>query len=280
MQFPKMIGEFTRRDDKPNAINSGALYELKVQMSVPFEQERMLRVYLPEDYDENETYPVMYMTDGQNAVDRFLSAYGEWDIDDHISNLIKEGYKSFIVVGLDCPKKPFNRVREYVLASSPYHMFGKSIHGYGRDYARYLLEVVKPLIDSTFSTRKEKEFTAFAGSSMGGLCAFEMGSLYQDIFGFLLVFSPSFAFFKWSEYLIEVEERNIAINAQKYYFYCGGRELDDRLLPGTVKMYEYMKSIGFDDEHNALLLDYVQPHNEAAWSYHFEDAIRFWNIKK
>ena len=118
--LPNKIGQFKKYTKTPNAISCGTLYTLKVKVDVPFEQERTLRVYLPEDYDGQKRYPVLYMCDAQNIVDAYTTAYGEWDIDDHMHQLLKQKHRSFIVAGLDCPYVPFHRMREYVVASSHY----------------------------------------------------------------------------------------------------------------------------------------------------------------
>lgn len=274
--LPTKIKEFVRYDKKPNAIKYGTLYTRVMHMEVPYEQKRTLRVYLPEGFSFDKSYPVMYMCDAQNIVDRYTSAYGEWDFDEHIHNLLKQGYPSFIIVGFDCPKNPFNRAREYTMSETHFKSHGKDVKGYGQDYAKYMINVIKPLIDQTFPTIQEQEYTAFGGSSMGGLCAFDIASLYPETFGFSLSFSPAFFVLKTDLYKKEVANRTFYPNEQKYFFFSGCKDLDARILPGTVNMYRYMKKIGFDDEHVALVVDSEYGHCEAAWSAYVEKAIKFW----
>ena len=110
----KYIGPFKLYNKKPNDIKYGHIYTLQVKLPVPFEKERTVRIYLPEGYNSNRKYPVMFMTDGQNIVDKYTSAYGAWDIDVRQHELIKEGFTPFIVVGIDCPKtNPIYRNMEY-----------------------------------------------------------------------------------------------------------------------------------------------------------------------
>lgn len=276
--LPTKIGEFTKYTKTPNAISSGTLYTMTVHMDVPFEQKRTLRVYLPEDFDFNQRYPVMYMCDAQNIVDRYTSAYGEWDFDDHMHNLLRQGSRSFIIVGLDCPVDVYHRVEEYTLSKSHFKKY-RHAKGYGDKYAKYIMNVIKPLIDKTFPTEKSQEYTAFGGSSMGGICAFEMVTRFPEVFGFCLSFSPAFYIMKSDEYQKETEARKFYPNEQKYYFFTGGKDLDAKIIPGTIKMYRYMKKIGFDDEHVALTVDSEFGHCEAAWSAYVEKAIKFW-LKK
>ena len=273
--LPDKIGRFTKYTKTPNAIKYGTLYTLTVNVDVPFEQKRTLRVYLPEDYDQTKRYPVLYMCDAQNIVDRYTSAYGEWDIDEHMHALIKEGKKSFIVAGLDCPKAPAHRIREYSLSNAPI-IYRKVSKPYGKLYSEYIINVIKPLIDKTFKTLKDRENTGFGGSSMGGLCAFDMVSLYPEVFSFALCFSPAFLVLKRREYFDEVRKRTFYPDEQKFYLYTGGADLDAKILPGTIKMYKELKKRGFDENHLALLVDSEVGHCEASWSKYFKNAIRFW----
>lgn len=276
--LPTKIGEFTKYTKTPNAIKYGTLYTREVKMDVPFEQKRTLRVYLPEDFDPNKRYPVIYMCDAQNIVDKYTSAYGEWDFDECMHKLIENGYRSVMVVGLDCPKKVSNRIREYTMNKAHFNSKTQFL-GYGDRYANYIVNVIKPMIDETFPTEKNREWTAFGGSSMGGLCAFDIVSLYPGTFYFSLSFSPAFFVLKGNEYKKEISKRTFYPNEQKYYFFTGGADLDAKIMPGTIKMYNYMKKLGFDNEHVALLVDTERGHCEASWSHYLYNAMTFW-LKK
>lgn len=279
--MPEHIEDFVKYNKKPNAIKFGTLYTKEVKMEVPHEQKRTLRVYLPEDYNPKDRYPVIYMCDAQNIVDRHTSAYGEWDIDEHMHSLIKKGYHSFIVVGCDCPVKPFNRMREYTMNDAHFratHM--APIKGYGKKYADYIINVIKPMIDKTFATLPEREYTAFGGSSMGGLCAFDIVSMYPKTFSFALSFSPAFFVMRQREYKKDVASRTFNPQESKYYFFSGGKDLDAKILPGTVAMYDYLRKNGFDDNHVGLIVDSEVGHCEASWSKYFQKAMEFWLIRK
>ena len=107
------IGPFKLYTNSPNDIQFGKLYTMEVELPIFYSKKRIVRVYLPEDFDKNKKYPVLFMADGQNIVDKFTSAFCAWDIDVHQHNLIQQGYPSFIVVGIDCPKDPVHRALEY-----------------------------------------------------------------------------------------------------------------------------------------------------------------------
>jgi predicted alpha/beta superfamily hydrolase len=63
--------------------------------------------------------------------------------------------------------------------------------GKADDYGRLLVEAIKPLIDSTYRTKPEPEYTGLAGSSLGGLVSMYLGLTHSDTFTRLGVISPS-----------------------------------------------------------------------------------------
>ena len=68
-------------------------------------RDRMVRVYLPEDYDEREDkrYAVLYMHDGHNLFFDDTASYGDaWRVQNAVNNIEKQGRDGIIVVGIDC----------------------------------------------------------------------------------------------------------------------------------------------------------------------------------
>jgi len=276
------FGPFKRYLKRRNNIHSGFLYTLNLKIpGIKYEPKRTIRVYLPSDFDENKTYPVLYMVDGQNIVDSYTSAYGEWNIDDHIEGRIENNLSSFIVVGIDCPKGVNNRTLEYTCFKLPYKKKIEesrlSRDPYGKELAKFIVSKLKPLIDKTFPTKKEKDFTGIGGSSMGGLFSFDVINLYPDIFGYSLSFSPAFMLYDNDVISKQIrEEIKNNINKYKIYFYSGGSGFDAMFYKETRNAYNILKEMGFDKEHLRIKLDKEYDHNEEAWSDHFYAAIKFW----
>ena len=77
----RQIGPFKLYTKKPNDITWGNLYTMEVVLPVLEQKKRTVRVFLPEGYSTNKKYPVLYMADGQNIVDKYTTASGAWDID-------------------------------------------------------------------------------------------------------------------------------------------------------------------------------------------------------
>ena len=81
-KIPNKIGKFIK-DDSETTMEYGYYY--KCEMVVPFSNDkRYIRVWLPENYDFNNkdnTFRVMYFSDGQNLVNKYLTAFGDWKLD-------------------------------------------------------------------------------------------------------------------------------------------------------------------------------------------------------
>lgn len=278
------ISKFEKYKAKDTTVVAGSVLVAKVVLPVKNEPKRTVRVYLPPEYDGKKRFRVMYMTDGQNMVDRYTSAYGDWEISKRMRELVKEGYEPFILVGIDCPKKPSSRRSEYIfnkahLRKFLFSPFTKDIDSlaYGDVFAKFIVEELKPCIDKNFMTKPEKEFTAFGGSSMGGLFSFDIVSQYKDVFGFALVFSPAICIFSENSYFKDVESRHIEVNDQKFFIYSGGLDkLEKRILKSSFCLFNKLSQRGFDNDHLQLVIDSRLPHNEASWTIHFNEAIRMW----
>ena len=251
---------------------------------LPFSKEnkRMVRVWLPEDYDfsnPDKRFPVIYFADGQNLVDKYLSAFGEWELDKTTHKLMKEGIQSFIAVGIDCPKDPLERTKELCPPYPPqkkiFKQEGGKFKSYANKYVDFIANELKPYIDSLFFT--DSDNTAVGGSSMGGIMAFYAYIYRPDVFRFSLSFSPAFFFYKKNDWYHILDEHELDPNKNgKLFLYCGGKEFEKIFLKPTFNTYEYLLKRGFDNNQLALLVDTNQIHNEKAWATYLIEALKFW----
>ncbi len=148
---------------------------------------RDIFVYLPPSYAQGQhRYPVIYMHDGQNLFDPVLSFAGEWHVDESMELLAHEGLEA-IVVGV--PNAGEKRLEEYGPFAS-----GTGEPGRAAAYVAFLADTLKPLIDRSFRTRPEREYTGTAGSSMGGLISLFALFHRPDVFGMAGAMSPSLWF--------------------------------------------------------------------------------------
>ena len=156
---------------------------------------RTIWVYLPPDYDNAEKrYPVLYMHDGQNLFEDSTSFVGEWHVDETLDSLHSHGDYGCIVVGIENDGK--HRMDEYMPNVHPKYGGGE-----GDFYIRFIIESLKPYVDSVYRTKPEAEFTGIGGSSLGGLISFYGATHYDSVFQNALIMSPSFwidsTYMKW-----------------------------------------------------------------------------------
>ena len=254
-------------------------YYYKAKFKVPFSKdERFIRVWIPGDYDFNDQtkrFPVIYFSDGQNLVNKYLTAFDEWYLDEVWHNLWQKDGISFIAVGIDSPSDVKQRANELnpPFVPNKHKWEGTPV---GDKYVDFIADVLKPLIDKLFFTKSEKAYTAIAGSSMGGIMAFYGAVRRSDIFGFSLDFSPAFLLYTKKKWLCLLNEFNIIPNSSRFFFYVGGKGEEKLLVKNTFFTYDYLNKLNFDDKNLALIYDTRMPHHESAWCKYLADGISFW----
>ncbi len=233
---------------------------------------RRVWVYLPPDYHtSNESYPVVYMHDGENLFDKKTSSFSnEWEVDETLNKLFKEKQLKLIVVGVD--NGGDKRLDEY----SPWKN-EKYGGGEGDAYLDFLVNMLKPYIDSNYNTLKEKENTAIIGSSMGGLISHYAALKYPETFGKVGVYSPAFWF---APQVNDFSQENANLQDTKMYFLAGGKEGENVRfdeISQTVKDMNHMVSVltekGFPSENIKSKVVPEGKHNETLWRENFEETI-------
>ena len=145
-------------------------------------------VYLPPSYSAGGgRYPVVYMHDGQNLFDPAASFAGDWGVGRAMAGAARRGLEA-IVVGV--PNMGVERLDEY----SPYPDPGARGGGKGAAYAAFLATTLRAIVDRRFRTARDRDRTAIAGSSMGGLISLYTLFRHPDVFGAAGVLSPSLWF--------------------------------------------------------------------------------------
>ena len=279
----KKIGPFKLYEKTPNDICYGSIYTLNVTLPLPYYKKRTVRVYLPEDFSFEKEYPLLVMSDGQNIVDKYTSAYGAWEIDKRQHELIEEGYPSFIVVGIDCPVGPIERAYEYSFPhlqiidwESGTYELKKKREAYSHLFYEYIAKELLPLIKKHFPISKNRKDIACGGSSMGGVYALSLLTSYPEDFGVALCFSPGYFLYDKKEVKDYMDKVIPTIDLEhKLYFYTGTVGFENRFVEDTLRMYQYFVDHGFN-KNVGLLIDEEAEHNEYCWSMHFNEAIRFW----
>ncbi len=152
--------------------------------------KRKVYIYLPDECkkDPEARYPVLYMFDGHNVFYDQDATYGKsWGMREYMSRSQKE----LIIVAVECNHGKDNaRLKEYSPYSFSREKFGR-IKGKGDIYMKWLVNTLKPMIDSEYPTMPEREHTFIAGSSMGGLMSLYAVLAYNDVFSRAACLSPS-----------------------------------------------------------------------------------------
>jgi predicted alpha/beta superfamily hydrolase len=251
------------------------------------ERMRKVTVFLPEGYEEGELrYPVLYMHDGQNLFHRESSSYGEiWEVPSAVDGRVERDPESgIIVVGIDNGGEA--RLDEY----SPWRCpplgrrlggdrYKKGFGGEGDAYSDFLVENLKPLIDSAYRTKPERESTGVMGSSMGGYISIYLGTKYPDVFSKIGALSPSLGVEKerLREALLD-RDRSLPM---KWYLDTGTNEHDNRRKWKFNRKYvedarmvaEMLRATGTSDNDIRFVVEEGATHNEKAWARRFPDAL-------
>jgi hypothetical protein len=144
---------------------------------------RKIWALLPHDYDTStESYPILYLQDAQNLFNE-NGDFGNWQIDKKLTVMSDYGIGKIINIAVEHAES--ERIQEYNVGKT---LLGT---GQGKKYIRFLTDTLKPFVDKTFRTKPERECTGIGGSSMGGLVSIFSGLIYPEVFGKLMVFSPS-----------------------------------------------------------------------------------------
>ena len=184
---------------------------------------RDVKVWLPPSYfkSPNKRYPVLYAHDGQNVFSLNSVYSGEWRMDETADSLMRAGkIEEFIIVAIDNTK---DRWVEY--SGTPE----------GMNYINFIVDNLKPFIDTHFRTKADRANTAAIGSSMGGLISFYMVWLHPEVFSKAACLSSGFAYDD-GHILDKVASSSKKIPGTKLYLDCGDRDIDKVFLPDNNQM--------------------------------------------
>jgi enterochelin esterase-like enzyme len=260
---------------------------------------RNVDVWLPEGYDTNTKYSVLYMHDGKGLYDSTIMwNKQEWQVDEVLGRLLKEGkVEDCIVVGAwnsegtrhpeYFPQKPYESLpqveRDTITAQLQKMGRTKEVFKPVSDnYLKFLVEELKPFIDKTFSTKTDAKNTFIAGSSMGGLISMYAICEYPDVFGGAACLSTHWpgtfkvegnpipeAFFQY------MSKKLPDPKTHKLYFDYGDQTLDALYPPLQKKADEVIKSKGYTAKNWMTKFFPGENHSEKAWSKRLDIPLLF-----
>ncbi len=226
---------------------------------------RRIWIYLPVSYPHStRRYPVLYLQDGQNIFDATTSFSGEWKVDETLTELEQAGDSGVIVVAIDHGGS--DRIDEYSIWVNDQYGGGD-----GEAYLEFVVQTIKPHIDSSFRTLPDRGHTAIMGSSMGGLMALSGLLKYPEIFSRAGVFSPSLWF---SDSIYHLASNAVYLPDSRVYFLAGGQE-PASVAQNCLRMADSLLVIGYlpAEIQTRVLSDGA--HSEWFWEREFGDAYQF-----
>lgn len=211
------------------------------------------------------------MQDGQNLFDPAASFAGvAWGADETAQELIlKNKIQPLIIIGIH---NTANRMDEY----TPVPARGRG--GRADEYGRWIIEDLKPFVDTHYRTLPQREFTGVGGSSLGGLFALHMGFTRPDIFGRVAAMSPSAW---WANGFILREAGALNGRLPLRIWLDMGRREGRHFLNQTRTLQDILRSKGWQKNRKAALADfrYLEAararHDEFSWGARFDKVLKF-----
>ncbi|MFH6767815.1 alpha/beta hydrolase-fold protein [Gaetbulibacter aquiaggeris] len=257
-----------------------------------FIQPRNIDVWIPNNYRKSKKYAVLYMQDGQMLFDSTTTwNKQEWKVDEIASLLMNEGQtKDFIVVAIwniaalrnsnYFPEKVYEMMSEKdkdsLIETGKKQNWINTINS--NNYLRFVVEELKPYIDSHFSTYTDADNTSIMGSSRGGLISMYAISEYPEVFGSAACLSTHWigtynnkdnqipdAFFEYMRTnLPDSKTHNI-------YFDYGTETLDEQYLKYQDEVSKLLASKGYTTN---LKFDGAD-HSENSWGQRLEIPLMY-----
>ncbi|HSN76374.1 MAG TPA: alpha/beta hydrolase-fold protein [Anaerolineae bacterium] len=270
----------------PISDGSGVL-DRYTDFVLPGSGQRTVDIWCPPGYAESLDirYPVLYMHDGQNILDPAL-AYGgvDWGIDEAMLRLVHEcGLPGAIIVGiwnsgegrwLDyMPQQP----AQLPSVQAAFDQWGRAAGSMVRSdsYLKFLVEELKPFIDTTYRTLPDQPHTLVMGSSMGGLISLYALEQYPHVFGGAGCLSTHWP--AGGDPLVDWMGQQLPKPGRhKLYFDYGTATLDALYEPYQRRMDGHLAATGYTRDVDWMTLKFDgAEHNEAAWRARVDLPLRF-----
>lgn len=229
-------------------------------------RQRRIWLYLPPDYTTSDKrYPVIYMHDGQNLFDKASAFSGEWGVDETLNQLFRQGHPGVIVVGID--NGGAHRIPEYAPWENKEYGGGE-----GDAYLRFIVENLKPYIDSHYRTMPGQQQTALAGSSLGALISLYGAMEYPQVFGRIGLFSPALWFN--AQMYDYVKQKADPAAGQRFYFMASQQE-SSSMVPDMQRVCNLLEQQGVPGE--LIYCQFTQDgaHSEWYWQREFPKAFQW-----
>ena len=176
----------------------GCFYNFDISMNPYLNRTRRIHIYLPPHYDpDGEGYQVIYLTSAENLFGNEIGEYptpiNDWDFDETLDALYDQTGIGTIAVGLEYDSH--YKWDEYTLWTNKnmdnWVTDVTYFTGKGTSYLNFIVNTLKPIIDSSYNTLPDSENTAFGGGSRNALLALCAGLTHSETFSKVMSFSPA-----------------------------------------------------------------------------------------
>lgn len=291
--------EKSKLNELPLNLSAGKLYRFE-QFDSKFMSPRIVDVWVPNGYSSDIKYSVLYMHDGQMLFDSTNTwNKSEWGVDETISQLIdQKKIKPTIVVGIwhnsttrhsdYFPRKPFDLLPQSTQDSllkdavrpNGTHIFNNGIQS--DNYMRFIVEELKPFVDSNFSTNSSQQTTFIAGSSMGGLISLYAICEYPGVFGAAACLSTHWTGVYKAEnnpipgvILDYLKSNTPNPHTHHLYFDYGTETLDALYEPFQLRADTILLNRGYDSNSLKTLKFNGKDHSEQSWKERLAIPLEF-----
>lgn len=257
-------------ENRRAAVRPGRIERIHGFTSNILGNSREVTVYLPAGYDDRQDrrYPVLYMQDGQNLFDaeRAYIPGQHWKLKEAADAAIGERTAApMIIVAVD--HAGTGRLDEFTPVKDKKHKGG----GRADDYARMIIEELKPMIDERFRTLPDAANTGIAGSSLGGLMALHAAVTRRDAFSRVAAMSPSIW---WADRAILNEVDAFDGPPPRLWTDIGGREGAEALQDARA-LRDRIEKKGWGENTFRYFEDRRADHSERAWEKRVRSVLEF-----
>jgi len=176
--------------------DTGCFFEFDMSMNPYLNRTRTIHIYIPPHYDhDGGGYQVIYLTSAENLFGTEIGAYtsNDWDFDETLDALYDQTGIGTIAVGLEYDShyqwdeySIWNNNNMDNWVTDVTYFTGK-----GTSYLNFIVNTLKPIIDSSYNTLPDSENTAFGGGSRNAFLALCAGLTHPETFSKVMSFSPA-----------------------------------------------------------------------------------------
>lgn len=227
------LSGFLNGQVKENSSEPFSIGEVRKIQSEILNEERTLNIYLPNGFDKEKTYPVIYLLDGSANEDML-----------HIAGLVQffnmmYEMPEFIVVGIGNT----DRKRDFTFPTDLEDLKKKyPTTGHSAAFIEFIKNELQPYIESVYKTNSTKYLI---GQSLGGLLATEILLKNPELFTHYFITSPSL----WwdNESLLKDASGLLNENHSKveFVYIAVGNKEDKLMIKEAKEISEILKKLKF-----------------------------------